>query len=99
MSGIASLCTACGHVHPDCPPNNPYVRCGSCGCTATTRQNVQNQDMVIINGKQLQDLLEDLQARGSNLSHLRIAWYGDHVTLKINEGSWSPPVGRMQPPY
>lgn len=44
MSGIVNLCTKCGHVHPDCPPNRPYVTCGTCGCSATTRQNVQDQD-------------------------------------------------------
>lgn len=93
------LCTTCNHVHPDCPPNQPFVRCATCGCKAEGRERTQDQNMVIIGKKQLQEMLDALNGRGSNLQYLRLSWYGDHVTYKINEGTWSAPVGVMQPPY
>ena len=54
-------------------------------------------DMVRIEGKQLQELRETLYHSDCRL--LRIGWHGDHVTFKMNEGVWSPPMGSKQEPY
>lgn len=54
-------------------------------------------NMVRIEGRQLEDLIETLSTNKPRL--LRIAWHDDHVTLKVNEGIWSPPMGTKQEPY
>ena len=53
--------------------------------------------MVRIEGKELESLIETLNTSKPRL--LRISWHDDHVTFKVNEHTWSPPMGSRQDPY
>lgn len=62
--------------------------------------NDAGTNMFVLEGKQLQELIEHLKHGTSIPTYkLRIAVYGDAFTFKVNEGCWSAPVGRAQEPY
>jgi hypothetical protein len=62
--------------------------------------NAAGTSMYVIEGQQLQDLIAQLQAGTSIPTYkLRIAVFDHHFTFKVNESTWSPPVGRAQEPY
>lgn len=54
-------------------------------------------NMVRIEGKQLEQLQAQLARK--DVRYIRISWHDDHVTVKVNEGIWSPPIGTKQLPY
>jgi hypothetical protein len=60
-------------------------------------------DMVRIEGKQLENLIDTLtrykEATGRDPYLLRIAWQGESVLMKVNEGLWSAPMGTKQEAY
>lgn len=56
-------------------------------------------NMFVIDGAQLEQLREALNSRGNSLYKFRISVHGEHITYKVNEGGWTPPVGRVQEPY
>ena len=87
------LCAYCPHYY-----HGDRSGCPSCGCAKKESKTGCDQNMVVLEGRDLESFLKSLGAR-KNVYKLRISWYGDHVTLKINEGCWSPPVGTIQEPY
>ena len=57
--------------------------------------------MYVIDGRQLEQLIMELQGNGVGIkaNKLRIGIDGDRVKFKVNERMWSPPMGRVQEPY
>jgi hypothetical protein len=74
-------------------------RCRTCGCSEGESNGVvvHDQSMVKLEGHDLDVFLKHVQRKG--IRYFRLSWYGDHVTLKVNEGSWTHALGQMQPPY
>jgi hypothetical protein len=52
--------------------------------------------IILVDAKQAKQLGEAL-VHHANLTGLRVAIEGDHVKFKINQGGWSPPMGRLDP--
>lgn len=61
--------------------------------------NDAGTNMFVIEGKELDALIANLQQTRRATYKLRLAVYGDAFTYKVNEGCWSAPVGRAQEPY
>lgn len=80
-------------------------RCSKCGCKNHRYANgssVIDQDMVVLEGSDLNSFLTQIQTVENQLggiNKMRVSWYGDTVTFKFNEYSWSPPMGKIQEPY
>ena len=96
---LVTICTDCGHRHSD--ENHGRIgelgNCPTCGCTSVKRHDAQDQNMVRIEGKDLELLLKMLDRK--DIRYVRFSWRGDAMAVKVNEGSWTHGLGRMQPPY
>ena len=65
---------------------------------------VQKEDgkmkIIQIEGSELKNLLENLKpenTRARMIYKLRVSVEGDNVKFKVNESTWSPPLGELDP--